>query len=238
MTLADRRSVVSKLRPEIRAIEKRGLLYVAENGNRVKRFKPWLGDSFSFLYDWIMNCSVIPKKLGADIERHYEILSEALAGIHGRQVLELATGSGSAVRFLSSDNRYTGTDVSPGLLRQAVKRFGEAGFPEPEFYVVSADDLPFEDGSFDLCLCILALNFIGNIEGVLEQVCRVLVPGGVFVCSVPVPERNVLHSTIRGTLHSEAELREICQAHGLTFEALPGENGVLLYFRATKQNDR
>jgi len=98
--------------------------------------------------------------------------------------------------------------------------------------------LPFEDGSFDLCLCILALNFIGNVEGVLDEVCRVLVPGGVFVCSVPVPERNVLHSTIRGTLHSEADLREMCQACGLVFEALPVENGVLSYFRATKQRSR
>ena len=226
---------MGKLRPEMRAIEKRGLLYVAENGNRVKRFKPWLGDRFSFLYDWIMSRSVIPKKLGVDVERHYEILSEALAGVHGKQVLELATGTGSAVHFLSSDNRYTGTDISPGLLRQAVKRFGQADFPEPEFYVVSADDLPFEDGSFDLCLCILALNFVGNVEGVLGQVCRVLVPRGVFVCSVPVPERNKLHSTIRGTLHSEAELREICQARGFMFEALPKENGALLYFRATKR---
>ena len=227
---------MGKLMPGIQATEKRGLLYVAENGNRVKRFKPWLGDSFSFLYDWIMSRSVIPKKLGADVERHYGILSEALAGVHGKQVLELATGSGSAVHFLSSDNRYTGTDISPGLLRQAVKRFGQADFPGPEFYVVSADDLPFEDGSFDLCLCILALNFVGNIEGVLGQVCRVLVPKGLFVCSVPVPERNQLRSTIRGRLHSEAELREICQARGLTFEALPNENGVLLYFRATKQH--
>jgi SAM-dependent methyltransferase len=224
---------VSKLRPEIKVIEKRGLLYVAENGSRVKRFKPWLGDSVSFLYDWIMSRSVIPKKLGVDVEKHYEILSEALAGVHGKQVLELATGTGSAVRFLGSDNRYTGIDISPNLLRQAVKRFGQAGFQEPEFYVVSADDLPFGDGSFDLCLCILALNFIGNLEGVLDEIRRVLVPNGIFVCGVPVPERNKFHSTIRGTLKSEAELRDHFESRGFRFEVLSEENGVLLYFTAT-----
>jgi len=32
--VTDRRNVVGKLRPGIQAIEKRGLLYLAENGNR------------------------------------------------------------------------------------------------------------------------------------------------------------------------------------------------------------
>lgn len=221
-----------KLKPETSAIQKRGLFYVAQSGNRPVRFKPWLGDSFSFLYDSIMSRSVFPNKFGADMQRHYEILRQELADVHGRQVLELATGSGSAVHFLSSDNRYTGTDISPGLLRQAAKRFEQAGFPEPEFYVVSAFDLPFEDGTVDLCLCILSLNFIGNVGGVFREARRVLVPQGTLVCCVPVPERNELHSTIRGTLYSEAELSQLCQGCGLTFQTLSSENGALLYFRA------
>ena len=57
-------------------------------------------------------------------------------------MLELATGSGNAVNFLPNDNKYTGADISPGLLRKAVKRFRAAGFKDDEFYVTSADDLP------------------------------------------------------------------------------------------------
>lgn len=106
-----------------------------------------------------------------------------MAAIHGRSVLELGTGSGSAVHFLSSDNQYTGTDISSGLLKQAAKQFIKAGFPNPEFYVVSADDLPFERSTFDVCLCILSLNFIGNIEKVFEEISRVLLPNGLFVTS-------------------------------------------------------
>ena len=224
-----------KLKPDVQVIKKRGLHYTVASGNRLIRFKPWLGDSFSFLYDSIMSNSVLPKKLGADVQKHYQILAQALAGTHGKQVLELATGSGSAVRFLNPDNRYTGTDISPNLLRQAVKRFTEAGFPEPEFYVASADDLPFENGMFDLCLCILSLNFFGNAETVFREVSRVLVPGGVLVCSVPVPERNRRQSRIRGNLYSEAQLETISQTHGLKFEPISCENGALLYFRAIKQ---
>jgi len=223
-----------KLKPDIQVTNKKGLYYIVENGNRLKRFKPWLGDSFSFLYDFIMTKSVFPKKFGGDIQKHYEILTQELADVHGKQVLELATGSGSAVYFLNSDNHFTGTDISAGLLRQAKKRFEKAGFSEPVFYVVSAEDLPFEDGSFDLCLCILALNFVQDVKIVFQEAARVLVPGGVFVCSVPVPERNHLQSTINGTLYSEEELEEISQENGFAFEQISGENGALLYFRAIK----
>ncbi|MBN1922129.1 MAG: class I SAM-dependent methyltransferase [Anaerolineae bacterium] len=181
-----------------------------------------------------MSDSVFPRKFGGEIRKHYDALSLELAGFHGKRILELGTGSGSAVHFLSSDNHYTGIDVSPGLLKQAAKRFINAGFENPEFYVVSADDLPFDDGVFDVCLCILSLNFIGNVAKVFQEVARVLLPHGLFVCSVPVPERNQLQSIIRGVLYSETDLAAMCRAYGFEFERIPCENGALLYFRATK----
>ena len=220
------------LKKGIRAVEKKGLYYIAENGNSVKKFKPWLGDAFSFLYDAIMERSIFPKKLSADMDTHYGILVKTLADIHSQRVLELATGSGSAVHFLAKDNHYTGTDISPGLLRRAVKRFRAAGFEWAEFYVTGADDLPFEDGTFSICLCILSLNFFNDIRGVFQEIKRVLVPGGVFVCAVPVPERKNPKSVIRGTLCSEEELAEISTEQGFTFERIPEDNGSIVYFKA------
>jgi ubiquinone/menaquinone biosynthesis C-methylase UbiE len=219
----------------VRVIEKKSLYYISENENSVKLFKPWLGDSFSFLYDFIMKGSIFPKKFGADMSKHYEILSQELRGIHGKRVLELATGSGSAVNFLENDNQYTGTDISQGLLRKAVKKFKTAGFKEAKFYVSSADDLPFDVNVFDICLCVLSLNFFNNVKKVFQEIKRVLVPGGSFVCAVPVPERNSLQSTIRGTLYSEEELGKLCQEHGFEFKSMPDNNGTLLYFRAILQ---
>ncbi len=96
------------LRNGIRVIERQGLHYIADSEDGVKRFKPWIGDSFSFLYDLIMRRSVFPKKLGADMSKHYEILSQEVNDIHGKRVLELATGSGSATNFLRTDNQYNG----------------------------------------------------------------------------------------------------------------------------------
>jgi SAM-dependent methyltransferase len=223
------------LKNGIKIIKKKGLHYIVEDGGNLLKFKPWLGDAFSFLYDFIMKNSIFPKKFGGDIDRHYEILSKDLRSVHDRWVLELATGSGSAVNFLPNDNQYTGTDISPGLLRKAVKSFRNAGYKDAEFYVTSADDLPFDDNLFDIVLCILSLNFFSDIKKVLQEVKRVASPAGIFICSVPVPERNKVQSSIRGTLYSEEELKIICKEQGLSYETTPFENGALLYFRAIIQ---
>jgi len=73
------------------------------------------------------------------------------------------------------------------------------------------------------------------LEKVFQEVKRVAAPGAFFICSVPVPERNKLQNTIRGTLYSEKELEDICQKNGIIFECIPVENGALLYFKAISQ---
>ena len=220
------------LKTGTKVVNRKGLNHVIGTDGTPLRFKPWLGDSVSFLYDFIMKSSIFPKKFAADVTRHHEILSQELKDIHEKRVLELATGTGSAVSFLPSDNQYTGTDISPGLLKKAVKNFRQAGFKNVEYYVTSADDLPFDDGYFDLVLCILSLNFMNDVHGIFQEIKRVSRKDAVFVCSVPVPERNKARSTIRGTLYSEAQLEDICWENGFSLESIPADNGVLMYFRA------
>ncbi len=223
------------LQKEIKVVNKKGVYYLLADGRKQLKFKPWLGDSFSFLYDYIMKNSIFPKKFAADIERHYAILREELLEMHGKNVLELASGSGSAINFLPPDNQYTGTDISPGLLRQAVKNFHKAGVTIADFYVTKAEQLPFEDESFDLVLCVLSFNFFSDGTSVLREVRRVLSKSGLFLCVVPVPERKKTGSIIRGTLYTEKELAAICREDGFTYEAIPTQNGALLYFKAHRQ---
>lgn len=226
-----------ELKSGIEIIENNGLFYKAGNNGRLIKYTPWLADSLSFVYDFSMNKSVFPKKFGALLDRHYEILSCQLESVHGMSILELGTGSGSAVNFLAHDNRYVGIDISSALLKQAEKRFHNEGFLEPEFYVTAADDLPFDDKLFDVCLCVLSLNFFNNARAVLHEVYRILKLDGMFLCCVPVPEKNRLQSTIHGTLYSEKALAQMCQETGLKYKTVDVENGALLYFRADKKDE-
>jgi SAM-dependent methyltransferase len=223
------------LKNGVKVINKKGLYYLVEDGDKLLKFKPWLGEAFSFLYDFIMKSSIFPKKFGGDINQHYEILSEELKGVHENRVLELASGSGSASNFLPNDNHYAGTDISPGLLKKALKNFNNAGFKKANFYVASANDLPFADNFFDIVICILSLNFFGDINKVFQEIKRVAAPSAIFICCVPVPERKKIQSTIRGTLYSEEALERMCTQNDLVYEAIPAENGSLLYFRAIMQ---
>ena len=45
-----------------------------------------------------------------------------------------------------------------GAEEKAVGSFEAAGFNEPEFYVTSADNLPFVVNIFGACLCILSVE--------------------------------------------------------------------------------
>jgi len=216
------------------SIKKKNIHYVLDENGHVKKYKPWLGDIFSFLYDRIMEKSIFPGKFNATIDKHIEVLQKEFRDIHHARILEIATGSGNAALFLNKDNLYTGIDISPGLLRRAYARFQHSGFEKIELYISSADDLPFNDHNFDLAFCLLSLNFFDDIELFIKELKRVLKHGATFFCSVPVPERNPAKSNIRGILYTEKELKTFFESGGFIFESKSHENGALLYFTASQ----
>lgn len=60
-----------KTKAGITHVQKNELNFIVEDGHRPRRFRPWLGDSSSFLYDRIMKDSVFPRKFGGDTGWHY-----------------------------------------------------------------------------------------------------------------------------------------------------------------------
>jgi ubiquinone/menaquinone biosynthesis C-methylase UbiE len=165
------------------------------------------------------------------------MLKEEYRNIHGRNVLEIATGSGFTAYLLNNDNSYTGMDISSGLLFQAIRKFKENNFGDIEFYLANANEMPFINEFFDVAICDLSLNFLGNIEIFIKELTRVMKKGSTFYCSVPLPERKDPKVKIRGILYSENELKTWFEKYNFNFIPKPFENGALLYFEAKFNSD-
>ncbi len=48
------------LKNQVRSVRKEGLNYLIGEGGKPIRFKPWIGDAFSFLYDFLSFYNRIP----------------------------------------------------------------------------------------------------------------------------------------------------------------------------------
>jgi ubiquinone/menaquinone biosynthesis C-methylase UbiE len=221
-----------KTQESTRIIRKNKICYILDDNGKIKKFKPWLGDIFSFLYDSIMEKSVFPGKFKGSYAKHFDILKQQYQDIRGKKIIEIATGSGSTAYLLNKDNSYTGVDISRGLLVRAVKKFEKNNFSDAQFFVADACDLPFKDELFDVAICDLSLNFLGNIEYFLKEIIRVLKKDSVFYCSVPVPERANPKSAIHGNLYSENELKTLFEKSNFRFVPEPYKNGAVFYFAA------
>ena len=222
------------IKKELSFINIKGIHYRVDRGQIVKQ-KPWLGDLFSFMYDSIMEKSIFPKKFSADKTLHDRTLEKLYSSIHSSMILELACGSGSLSQQLPADNLYTSIDISPSLIKIAIKKFSEQGFTDPQFFISDASDLPFKDSIFDICICNLSFNFFPDTSASLSEIKRVLRPSASFFCSVPVPERKPDGSTIRGPLLSAAELETLFTEAGFDFTAFDITNGAVFYFKAVKK---
>ncbi len=101
---------------------------------------------------------------------------ELFRGIRGN-ILEIGPGTGVNFEFIPAGVHWTGVDPnSRGLryIREAAQRTGH----EFEFRPGSAAALPFPEAIFDSVACTLTLCSVQDPARVLEEIRRVLRPGG------------------------------------------------------------
>ncbi len=108
----------------------------------------------------------------------------------GEQVLDVACGTGIvarlAVQHVGSSGRITGLDLNPLMLAVARSASSDTN-PKIEWQEGSAMDLPFEDDTFDAVLCQFSLQYFPDRRQALQQMRRVLKPGGRILLSLPRP---------------------------------------------------
>lgn len=100
----------------------------------------------------------------------------------GERALDVACGTGIVARQLANRGRpqdVHGLDCNPGML--SVARRSQ---PAIHWHAGRAEDLPFDDGTFEVITCQFALMFFEDRLRALREMRRVLRPGGRIVVAV------------------------------------------------------
>jgi SAM-dependent methyltransferase len=118
-------------------------------------------------------------------------LVERVGVNEGDRVLDVACGTGNAaIPAAAKGGVVTGLDITPELLEDA-KRNAEKYGVEAEWVEGDAQDLPFDDGSFDLVLSTFGCMFAPDHAKTAAEIVRVLRPGGRFGVVAWRPEGNI-----------------------------------------------
>ncbi|OJU85715.1 MAG: hypothetical protein BGO11_12080 [Solirubrobacterales bacterium 70-9] len=108
-----------------------------------------------------------------------ENLTETLTILPDERVLDVACGSGNGAIAAArrSWGGAVGADFVPALLERGRER-AAAERLEVEFVEADAQDLPFEDASFDVVMSIFGAMFAPDQERTAAELLRVTKPGG------------------------------------------------------------
>jgi ubiquinone/menaquinone biosynthesis C-methylase UbiE len=113
-------------------------------------------------------------------------LVKALDGLDGRSfgdALEIGSGTGyfslNLVQ-LGVIERLTATDISPGMLARLAATAEALGVGDVTTVATEAEELPFDDESFDLVFGHAVLHHIPDLDRAFAEFRRVLRPGGAI----------------------------------------------------------
>ena len=123
-------------------------------------------------------------RIGANYhDRFGERLVEAAGLVDGSRVLDVACGRGAVLRPAGAaagpTGRVVGVDFSPEMAQAARASLGD----RVEVQVMDAEQLEFDDGSFDAVLCSFGVFFFPSPERAVAEMHRVLVSGGTVALS-------------------------------------------------------
>lgn len=95
-------------------------------------------------------------------------------------ILVVGCGSWQEMSIINSKAKATGIDISKVAIEKAKKQF-----PQFNFKVADATNLPFKDKEFDCVICSEVIEHIKNRSKALSEINRVLKKDGTFIITTP-----------------------------------------------------
>jgi SAM-dependent methyltransferase len=138
----------------------------------------------------------------------------------GDGVLDVACGPGNFSRdfgrAVGSAGLVVGIDASRPMLARAVRETRAAGLDNVVFVHGDASLLPFRDASFDAVCCFAALNLFAEPLKALDQMTRVLTPGGRIAIFTSCKSRSPALGAMEAALTARSGLRMFGQDEVVT----------------------
>lgn len=107
-------------------------------------------------------------RFAADLESR--LMIDILKPMKAETVLDIGCGTGtSLLPLLEMGLQATGLEPSPYMLDIAKNKLGD----RVDFHRGFAEDLPFEDNSFNYACLVTTLEFVDDYRQALEEACRV-----------------------------------------------------------------
>jgi ubiquinone/menaquinone biosynthesis C-methylase UbiE len=154
-------------------------------------------------------------------------LREMLKPKANERMLEVGPGTGyyalRVAEWLSPGGTLEILDVQQHMLEHTMRRAREIGVENIIPTQGDARELPYQDNAFDVAYLVATLGEVSDRQRALEELHRVLKPGGRLVVGEGQPDPHMVgFQTLRG----------LAEAAGLVFEQRTG--GPLGYFASFK----
>lgn len=118
--------------------------------------------------------------------QHYEALFTKWVGLskdyyNDKSVLDIGCGPRGSLEWADNARERIGLD-------SLVDSYRKLGIDKHkmEYVQAGAEKMPFEDNRFDIVTSYNSLDHVEDVESVVNEVCRVLAPGGEFIVVVEI----------------------------------------------------
>lgn len=171
-----------------------------------------MSDDYTHLDGYVADADL---GLGCGLPTEHALISE------GMTVLDLGSGAGNdcfiARKLVGEKGKVIGIDFTPEMIDKARNNADALGYNNVEFRQGDIEKMPITASKVDVVVSNCVLNLVPNKKAVINEIYRVLKPGGHFSIS-----DVILQGTLPSELQNAAEMYAGCVSGAIQKEQYLG----------------